>query len=348
MGPGFVVKASWATWWTCPPAAWGWTSPTASPPVPGHPRKGEGGQGAQEGPPTRPSGLPGPRTDRGGEGIAHAHRQQLGPAAGRLHRCSPRADQARHPEGRGRAQKLNQRLYDSQQARRVLDRLVGYQISPLLWDKVKRGLSAGRVQSVALRLVVDREREVRAFVPQEYWDVTAHLAAQLPPPFKAKVAKLGGKKFEPRSQAEAQAAIDALQGAAYLVAGIKKRRRQQRPAPPFITSTLQQEAFRKLGLSPKRTMALAQRLYEAWRRRGPGGLIPTCAPTPPGSAAAGPRPGRPSPAASAPSTCPRPPTSTRPRARPRTPTRPSVPPAPPAPRSRWKASSSATSSGSTA
>ena len=204
-----------------------------------------------------------PDPDREGEAIAMHIAQKLGRPLDSYHRVlfhelTKKAIQ----KAIAQPQKLNQHRYDSQQARRVLDRLVGYQISPILWEKVKRGLSAGRVQSVALRLVVERERAIRAFVPQEYWSVTAHLKADQPPVFKARLTRVDGKKFDPKNQQQAQAGVEAIQSGPFTVASIKKRKRQQKPAPPFITSTLQQEAFRKLGFTPKRTMALAQRLYE--------------------------------------------------------------------------------------
>src|SRR5262252_883253 len=157
---------------------------------------------------------------------------------------------------------LNKDNYDSQQARRILDRLVGYQISPLLWDKVRRGLSAGRVQSVAVRLVVEREDEIKAFVPQEYWSVEANVEGKNPPPFVAKVARIDGKKAEMTNEGEAREAVDAIRGAALRVASVERKERKKYAPPPFITSKLQQEASSKLRFSPKRTMSLAQRLYE--------------------------------------------------------------------------------------
>jgi DNA topoisomerase-1 len=150
----------------------------------------------------------------------------------------------------------------------------GYQISPLLWEKVRGGLSAGRVQSVALRLVVERERAIQAFVPEEYWSVTGLFQGPEPPPFEAKLVKFQGKKFEPKNEAQAQAGVDAASGEAPVVSKITKKKRQQRPAAPFITSTLQQEAYRKLGFTPKRTMRLAQTLYEGKEtEEGQMGLI---------------------------------------------------------------------------
>ena len=157
---------------------------------------------------------------------------------------------------------VNTNLVDAQQARRVLDRLVGYKISPLLWDKVRRGLSAGRVQTVALRLIVDREREIRAFQKQEYWTIDAVLGAQKPPQLRAGLAKVNGEKPEITNEAAAQAIVGALDGAAFTVSSVATREKKRNPIPPFITSTLQQESSRKLRFSVKRTMGLAQRLYE--------------------------------------------------------------------------------------
>jgi len=157
---------------------------------------------------------------------------------------------------------VNLNLVDAQQARRVLDRLVGYKISPLLWDKVRRGLSAGRVQTVALRMIVDREREIRAFIKQEYWTIDAALGAKKPPQLNAHLAKKNGENIEIPNQAASQAIVDALEGADYVVKSVVNREKRRNPVPPFITSTLQQEAARKLRFSVKRTMMLAQKLYE--------------------------------------------------------------------------------------
>jgi DNA topoisomerase-1 len=155
---------------------------------------------------------------------------------------------------------------NAQQARRVLDRLVGYQISPLLWRKLRSGrnaLSAGRVQSVAVRLIVEREREIRAFVPEEYWKITATLTPKTEHfPFDAELRQKGDAKLELKSEADANAVLSDLQGATYIVESVEKRQRKRTPPPPFITSTLQQEASRKLGFSAKRTMQIAQQLYE--------------------------------------------------------------------------------------
>jgi len=157
---------------------------------------------------------------------------------------------------------VNLHLVDAQQARRVLDRLVGYKISPLLWDKVRRGLSAGRVQTVALRLIVDREREIKAFQTREYWTIDVNLAAKKPPQLSAHLAKKDNENVEIPNEAAAQAIVAAVDGVAYIVRSVTNKEKRRNPVPPFITSTLQQEAARKLRFSVKRTMMLAQKLYE--------------------------------------------------------------------------------------
>jgi DNA topoisomerase I len=151
---------------------------------------------------------------------------------------------------------------DAQQARRILDRLVGYKVSPILWDKVRRGLSAGRVQSVALKLICDREREIRAFVAQEYWTMLAHLAAKEPPVFPASVLKKDGKALEIGSAEAAEAARKELEAARFVVEKVQPKERKRYPVPPFITSKLQQEGFKKLRFPVRKTMQVAQRLYE--------------------------------------------------------------------------------------
>ncbi|GIV90552.1 MAG: DNA topoisomerase 1 [Chloroflexus sp.] len=175
---------------------------------------------------------------------------------------------------------INQNLVDAQQARRVLDRLVGYQLSPLLWDKVKRGLSAGRVQSVAVRLIVEREREIENFKPQEYWTIEADLLkeAGIAPRdlFRATLIERDGKKLEKFSierREQAEAIVADLQGATYTVLKVTRRDKRRSPPPPFTTSTLQQEAARKLGFSAKKTMMLAQRLYEGVDIGGEEGIV---------------------------------------------------------------------------
>ncbi|HEX3469500.1 MAG TPA: type I DNA topoisomerase [Candidatus Elarobacter sp.] len=166
---------------------------------------------------------------------------------------------------------------NAQQARRILDRLVGYKISPLLWAKVRGGLSAGRVQSVAVRLIVDREREIRAFVPREYWSITAQLSAPGSPiVFPADLHQIDGEKAEITNGEQAAAIVAALEGAAFRVASVKTRETRRNPAAPFTTSTLQQEASRKLKFRVRKTMQLAQALYEGvdlGRSEGTQGLI---------------------------------------------------------------------------
>lgn len=163
---------------------------------------------------------------------------------------------------------IDMQLVNAQQARRILDRLVGYKVSPLLWKKVKSHLSAGRVQSVALRLIVEREREIEAFVPVEYWSIEAELAKQETrdleerPSFRAKLHRIRSKKVDLKKEQDAQAIVDALEGASYIVAKVIKKERRRRPAAPFTTSTMQQEASKRLGFTAKRTMRIAQQLYE--------------------------------------------------------------------------------------
>jgi DNA topoisomerase I len=170
---------------------------------------------------------------------------------------------------------VNGHLVNAQQARRVLDRLVGYKISPLLWDKVRRGLSAGRVQTVALRLIVEREREIRAFVKREYWTIDVDLAAKKPPLLAARLIRQNDEAPEIGNQEAAAALVAQLQGAAYVVKSVGTREKKRNPVAPFITSTLQQESSRKLRFSVKRTMMLAQRLYEGVElgKEGSVGLI---------------------------------------------------------------------------
>jgi DNA topoisomerase-1 len=157
---------------------------------------------------------------------------------------------------------LDTNLVDAQQARRVLDRIVGYKISPLLWNKVRRGLSAGRVQTVALRLIVERELEIRAFVPQEYWTIHAMLDAGQPPIFEAKLSKYKGEDIEVANQEAADKIVAAVTNAKWQVAGVTQKEKRRNPPPPFTTSKLQQAAYNRLRYTAKRTMGIAQRLYE--------------------------------------------------------------------------------------
>ncbi|MCT4592635.1 MAG: type I DNA topoisomerase [Candidatus Gracilibacteria bacterium] len=156
---------------------------------------------------------------------------------------------------------INESLVFSQQARRILDRLVGYELSPLLWKKIRFGLSAGRVQSVAVKLIVDREREIQAFNAEEYWTIDG-LFNKDKINFKAQFQKIDGKKFVPKNKAESDAVLDAIKGKQFEVSGITEKDTKRSPAAPFTTSTLQQEASRKLGFSVKKTMTVAQKLYE--------------------------------------------------------------------------------------
>ena len=157
---------------------------------------------------------------------------------------------------------LNHDLFDAQQARRVLDRLVGYKISPLLWKKVKRGISAGRVQSVALRIIVEREQERRAFIPEEYWNFRAFLGATEPPVFRTDLIKIANKKAVVANEKSALALEKNVKKAQFVVDKVEVKEREKTPSPPFITSTLQQSANQRLGYTAKRTMNIAQRLYE--------------------------------------------------------------------------------------
>jgi DNA topoisomerase I len=170
---------------------------------------------------------------------------------------------------------INMGRVNAQQARRILDRLVGYKISPLLWAKVRGGLSAGRVQSVAVKLIVDREREIEAFVPKEYWSITALLASERDPqtPFSADLVSRGGEKLEVGNQEEADAVLRALDGAAYRISSIKKREVRRNAPAPFTTSTLQQEASRKLRMRVRRAMQIAQALYEGIDLGGSEGTV---------------------------------------------------------------------------
>ncbi|MGI9860408.1 type I DNA topoisomerase [Moorella naiadis] len=160
--------------------------------------------------------------------------------------------------------KIDQDRVDAQQARRILDRVVGYRLSPLLWRKVRKGLSAGRVQSVAVRLIVDREQEIAAFQPEEYWSLTAWLLPEQEKgdAFPARLLKYAGADLNVKSQAEMASILQALDGVTYTVTEVKQRERRKNPAAPFTTSTLQQEAYRKLNFTSRRTMQVAQQLYE--------------------------------------------------------------------------------------
>jgi DNA topoisomerase-1 len=206
--------------------------------------------------------------DREGEAIAWHIADQLAKNHRRMHRVlineiTKKAVQ----DAIANPMELDRNKFDAQVARRVLDRLVGYQISPLLWKKVRRGLSAGRVQSVAVRLVCEREREIRAFESVEYWSLTALLEGRLPPSFKARLVqwqgqKVDNKKFRLENEQHVQDIVKSLQDASWVIAEVEKKERRRYPTAPFVTSKLQQEAARKLGFQPRRTMQLAQQLYE--------------------------------------------------------------------------------------
>ena len=212
-----------------------------------------------------------PDPDREGEAIAAHLAEEFGVTRGRekskipvyrvtFNEITQRAvkEAFEHPRG------LDWNLVDAQQARRVLDRLVGYKISPLLWDKVRRGLSAGRVQTVALRFIVEREREVRAFQTQEYWTIDALLEGATPPVLEARFTGRNGQRFEKLQigdQAQAEAITDPVQKAEWSVANVERREQQRRPLAPFTTSKFQQDAARKLGLPVKVAMGIAQKLY---------------------------------------------------------------------------------------
>lgn len=213
-----------------------------------------------------------PDPDREGEAIAWHIAEQIRKGSKKKTKDSsaPRIVRARFNEITQRAireaidnpTELDRNLFEAQQARRILDRLVGYRISPLLWEKVRRGLSAGRVQSVAVRIVCEREDEIEKFVTREYWSIVTHLQGSKPPPFEAKLIRVDGKDFEIGAGDQAKKFVSELEREKFKLASITRKERQRRPSPPFITSKLQQEAARKLGFTAKKTMMLAQKLYE--------------------------------------------------------------------------------------
>jgi DNA topoisomerase I len=214
--------------------------------------------------------------DREGEAIGWHIAQEIGLPAERVYRVlfneiTEKAVKAAFKDP-GR---IDQKRVDAQQARRVLDRLVGYKVSPLLWEKIRRGLSAGRVQSVAVRLICEREQEIRAFVPQEYWSLHAYLAGTVPPEFVAALREKDGEKIVPSSETATRAIVAELESQPFVVTAVERGERRKNPSPPFITSTLQQDAARKLRFSASKTMMIAQQLYEgvAIDTGGPVGLI---------------------------------------------------------------------------
>src|SRR5690606_13224969 len=202
--------------------------------------------------------------DREGEAIAWHLRESIGGDESRYRRVvfneiTKKAIQEAFSE----PGELDMNRVNAQQARRFLDRVVGYMVSPLLWQKIARGLSAGRVQSVAVKLIVDREREIRAFVPEEFWEVHANLNTPKSESVRFEVVKEHGETFRPPNKAQTDQALAQLQGAAYKVVKRDARPTSTTPGAPFITSTLQQAASTRLGFSVKKTMMMAQRLYEA-------------------------------------------------------------------------------------
>src|SRR5262245_437815 len=218
----------------------------------------------------------GPDPDREGEAIAWHIADEIRDANSKIYRVlfneitkKGVTEALRNPTG------LDAKKYESQQARRILDRLVGYEISPVLWKKVKRGLSAGRVQSVAVRIIVEREDEIAAFKPEEYWTIECLAEGKTPPPFGAKLIKVAGEKAELKTGAQSKALAEELAGATARVERVERKERRRNPLAPFITSRLQQEAARKLRFTAKKTMTLAQRLYEGIELgdEGPTGLI---------------------------------------------------------------------------
>lgn len=218
-----------------------------------------------------------PDPDREGEAIAWHVAEEISPKKSKkplyrvmIHEITKKGIQ----EALAKPGRLDEDRYNAQQARRILDRLVGYQISPILWDKVRRGLSAGRVQSVALRLVVDREKEIRAFESEEYWTVDARLDGGVPPTFVSRLRKINGKPAELKTRNDAETVRDRASSEAFRLASVERKEKRRNPPPPFITSTIQRDAFRQLRFSAKKTMQVAQRLYEGVDVEGqPVGLI---------------------------------------------------------------------------
>jgi DNA topoisomerase-1 len=206
----------------------------------------------------------GPDPDREGEAIAWHIAEEIGDGNKNVYRVLfNEITKKAVLDALQRPGKLQQSKYEAQQARRILDRLVGYQISPILWEKVRRGLSAGRVQSVAVRIVCEREREIQDFNAEEYWSLTATLKGKdAPVSFDAKLVKWKGKKVKMANEAEALAIQKSLESVSYAVSKIVQQEKQRHPFPPFITSRLQQEAYRKLSFPAQKTMRIAQKLYE--------------------------------------------------------------------------------------
>ena len=214
--------------------------------------------------------------DREGEAIAWHIAEEVHQPTKEVHRVLFNEITARSVrEAMLKPERLNQDKFEAQQARRILDRLVGYLVSPLLWDKVRRGLSAGRVQTVAVRLLCEREEEIRKFVPQEYWTIEASLAGKNPPPFKAGLFRIDSEKAEIKTGEQAQSILKDLSSFPFVVKQSERKEQRKNAPPPYITSQLQQEAWRKLRFTAKKTMSIAQRLYEGIEigQEGPVGLI---------------------------------------------------------------------------
>jgi len=204
-----------------------------------------------------------PDPDREGEAIAWHTAEVLQKKGRRFHRVLfHELTKDAIQKAMAAPEELDRHKYEAQQARRILDRLVGYQVSPLLWRKVKGGLSAGRVQTVALRIICERERAIQAFVPQEYWSLTAHLEGSTPPPFAAKLVKKGKEKVNIPNEKAAKRILAELNGRTFIVDKVQKKTVRKNPPPPFTTSKLQQEAIRRLRFTAKKTMMIAQQLYE--------------------------------------------------------------------------------------
>lgn len=218
----------------------------------------------------------GPDPDREGEAIAWHIAEEINGTSNNVFRVEfNEITEKAVTDAMSNPRKINMDLVDAQQARRVLDRLVGYKLSPLLWRKVRRGLSAGRVQSVALRLVVEREKEIEDFKSEEYWSITTELEGKEPPKFNARLLNINEEKAQIKNKEEANSITYDLKDKTFAVKKIEKKKRKRSPAPPFITSTLQQEASRKCKFTAKKTMLIAQQLYEGVElgEEGSTGLI---------------------------------------------------------------------------
>ncbi len=217
-----------------------------------------------------------PDPDREGEAIAAHIAEEIGGKGKKVYRVLfNEITKKAVLEAMKNVGEINANKVNAQMARRILDRLVGYKISPLLWEKVRKGLSAGRVQSVAMRLIVEREKAIRAFVPKEYWTIDGMAESAVPPPFEVRLSHHKGEKIEIGAADDAQSAAQAIRSSSLVITKVEKKERKRHPYAPFITSTLQQDASRKLRYAAKRTMSVAQRLYEGLNvgEEGPVGLI---------------------------------------------------------------------------